>query len=1089
MNFKKSFLWLFSLLLTASFVQGQKVNMDLLKDIKPRNIGPAGMSGRVTSIDVDLSDADIIYAGTASGGVWKSTNGGIQWEPIFDDQEIISIGAVHINQSNPSEVWVGTGEGNPRNSHNSGGGIYRSLDGGKTWKMMGLEKTKNIHRIIVHKDNPDVVYVAALGSIWGENPERGVYRTTDGGETWELILSANSATGCADLVVDPNNPNKLIAALWEYGRKPWTFNSGGEGSGLFVTHDGGDTWVQRIAKDGLPKGMLGRIGLAIAPSKTNIVYALVEAKENALYKSSDGGVNWTKVGTKNIGNRPFYYSDIFVDPKNENRIYSLFSLVNISEDGGKSFRTLLPYSGVHPDHHAWWIHPEDPTYMINGNDGGLNITRDGGETWRFVSNLPLAQFYHINYDMDIPYNVAGGMQDNGSWIGPSTLWQRGGIRNHEWQEIYFGDGFDVVFRPDNNRYAYAMSQQGRVGMIDRETGYTKPIQPTHPDDSMVLRWNWNAAIAQDPFSDCGLYFGSQFVHYSTDCGDSWEVISPDLTTNDTTKQKQMESGGLTIDATGAENFTTIVAIAPSPVDKNVIWVGTDDGNLQLTQDRGQTWTNLADRLPGAKAGSWIPYIEVSQKNAGEAFVIVNDYRRNDFTPMAFHTADFGATWKRIADESQVKGYAQAIVQDPEEENLLFLGTDNGLYVSIDGAQNWTRWTNGYPAASTIDLKIHPREHDLIIGTFGRAAWILDDIRPLREMAKSQGKVMEAEIAMFEAPDAYMASYKSYDGFHFPADGIYAGENRRSGAMLTVWRKPPTKKEKPMPKMEEEVKSKKGKKKKAKAEEMVANEPAPKEEKKEEKVKMPKDGKAKFYVIDQGGDTIRTFSAKLDTGMNRIYWPMNRDGVRFPSRATVKADADPNGGPRVLPGTYTVAVKYGPHTSSTEVEVKADPRLPFTMDQMKAKDAAIRQHEAVVTKATEGFEQLKEAKKTVKRVMTAIEHAPEEEKEAMKKMVKDLNKELARLEKLYMMPQGLKGIQRSSSNLQSTLFFANRAISSADGAPNQAAQRAMAKAEKHTKSVLNEINKFFEGDFKSFQEKVEETDFSMFKDYEAIKLND
>ena len=1072
MKLKVHFLLVLALLL-SSMGFAQKINMEHLKDMKPRNIGPAGMSGRVTSIDVDLSDTDIIYAGTASGGVWKSTNGGINWKPIFDKQPVISIGAVTINQNNPSEVWVGTGEGNPRNSHNSGGGVYRSLDAGKTWKLMGLEKTINIHRIIVHQGKPGVIYVGAMGSIWGPNPERGVYRSTDGGESWDLVLSVNDETGTADMVVDPSNPNKIIVALWEFGRKPWTFNSGGKGSGLYVTHDGGDNWVRRSSKNGLPKGNLGRIGLAIAPSKPNIVYALVEAKENGLYKSTDGGENFKLINKTSIGGRPFYYADIFVDPQNENRIYNLHSLVDKSEDGGKTFQTLLPYYGVHPDHHAWWIHPEDPSYMIDGNDGGLNITRDGGVSWQFASNMPLAQFYHISYDMDIPYNVAGGMQDNGSWVGPAYLWQGGGIRNHEWQEVYFGDGFDVLFRPDDNRYVYAMSQQGRVGLVDRETGKNQYIVPTHPDDSTKLRFNWNAAIAQDPFEDCGIYFGSQFVHYSDDCGNSWTILSPDLSTNDTSKQKQMESGGLTIDATGAENYTTILAIAPSPVDKNVIWVGTDDGNLQLTKDRGQTWTNLADRLPGAKAGVWIPYIEVSQKNAGEAFVIANDYRRNDFSPMAYHTTDFGETWKQIADKTQVRGYAHAIVQDPVEPNLLFLGTDNGLYVSIDGAANWTRFTNGYPAASTIDLKIHPREHDLIIGTFGRAAWILDDIRPLREMAKTSAKVLEEEIAIFEAPDAYQAAYKSFDGFHFPADAIFAGENRRSGAMLSVWRKPPASKMKKVKTEMSATDTKKVKKKKkgAKMEE-PAMEEAPKEK---PAVKLPKDNRAKFHVIDASGDTIRTFSNRIDTGINRIYWNMNRNGIEYPSRNERRPDADPPNGPSVLPGTYRVAVEFGPYTDETTVEVKMDPRIPNSMSDLRANDAAIRKMETTVTEVTKSYKRLQAAKKTIKRVNTALENASEEDKKEILKLGKETEKAIAELEKLFMSARG----QRGSDNLSSTLRTAGRYLSTIDGAPNQAAQRAVAKAERQSATVVAKVDTFFKEAFQAYQKKVETTNFSLF----------
>lgn len=396
---KNSLLFIFLLTLATTF--SQQIPVEIFKEMKPRNIGPGGMSGRVTSIDVVISDPDIMYAGTASGGLWKSTSGGIQWESVFDKESTASIGAVAIQQSNPSVIWVGTGEGNPRNSLNGGYGVYRSLDGGKNWQLMGLEKTRHIHRIIIDPTNPNTIYVAAIGSPWGEHPERGIFKTTDGGTTWNKILFANNKTGAADLVMDPTNPNKLVASLWEHKREPWFFTSGGEGSGLYITHDGGNTWEERTEKDGLPKGELGRIGIAIASNKPNIIYALIEAKKNALYKSEDGGFTWKKINDKeDIGNRPFYYSDIYVDPQNENRVFSIFTYVHVSEDGGKNFSPLMPAygvsNGIHPDHHAWWIHPSDGSFMIDGNDGGLNITRDGGKSWRFIGNLPVAQFYHIN---------------------------------------------------------------------------------------------------------------------------------------------------------------------------------------------------------------------------------------------------------------------------------------------------------------------------------------------------------------------------------------------------------------------------------------------------------------------------------------------------------------------------------------------------------------------------------------------------------------------------------------------------------------------------------------------------------------------
>ena len=700
-------------LCATSLLFSQEFSMDMVKNMKPRNIGPGGMSGRVTSIDVVESNPEIMYVGTASGGIWKSTSGGVKWDPIFEKELTASIGAVAIQQSNPSVIWAGTGEGNPRNSLNGGFGIYKSLDAGKTWKAMGLEKTRHIHRVLIDPTNPNIVYVGAIGSPWGEHKERGVYKTIDGGKTWKQILHTNSKSGAADLIMDPKNPNKIIAAMWEHKRDPWFFKSGGTGSGLYITHDGGDNWKQITEKEGFPKGELGRIGVAIAPNNPDVIYALVEAKKNALYKSEDGGFKWKKINDKpGIGNRPFYYSEIYVDPQNENRLYTVFTYINVSQDGGKSFKELMPAygvdNGVHPDHHAWWISPTNGKFMIDGNDGGLNITKDGGKSWRFIGNIPVAQFYHINVDNEYPYNVYGGMQDNGSWRGPAYVWKSQGIRNSYWQEISFGDGFDVVPDKDDSRYGWTMSQQGSVSRFDYLTGNNYSVKPTHKDANVKLRFNWNSAINIDPFDNSTLYFGSQFVHKSTDKGLTWSVISPDLSTNDPEKLKQAESGGLTMDATGAENHCTVLVIEPSLLQKDVLWAATDDGQVHITMNGGDSWTNVAKNIKGLPENSWITQIKASNKNKGEALLVANDYRRFNYTPYAYRTKNYGKSWERIVDADDVQSYALAIIEDPENKNLLFLGTDDGLYISIDAGDKWTKWTNGFPTVPVKDLVIHPR---------------------------------------------------------------------------------------------------------------------------------------------------------------------------------------------------------------------------------------------------------------------------------------------------------------------------------------------------------------------------------------------
>ncbi|WP_431135143.1 VPS10 domain-containing protein [Psychroserpens mesophilus] len=1063
---------LFLLLLVPFSLFSQKLSMDLVKNIKPRNIGPGGMSGRVTAIDVVHNNTDILYVGTASGGLWKSTSGGINWNPIFDNQVTASIGAVAIQQSNPSVIWVGTGEGNPRNSLNGGYGIYKSLDAGKTWHLMGLEKTRHIHRVIIDPTNPNTVYVAAIGSPWGEHPERGVFKTTDGGVTWNKILFANNKTGAADLVMDPTNPNKLIAALWEHKRDPWFFKSGGEGSALHITHDGGNTWKKITEQEGFPDGELGRIGVAIAAHKPNIVYALVEAKKNALYKSEDGGFNWKKINDKSdIGNRPFYYSEIYVDPKNENRVYSIYTYVNVSEDGGKNFTQLMPAygvsNGVHPDHHAWWIHPDNGNFMIDGNDGGMNITKDGGKNWRFIGNLPVAQFYHINVDNEIPYNVYGGMQDNGSWRGPAYVWRDQGIRNSYWQEISFGDGFDVVPDKDNSRYGWSMSQQGYVSRYDWQTGNNYTVRPIHPDPDVELRFNWNSAINIDPFDNNTLYFGSQFVHKSTDKGETWTVISDDLTTNDPEKLKQNESGGLTMDATGAENHCSILVIEPSSVEQNMFWVGTDDGKVHYTQNGGQTYTDVTKNIKGLPAGSWIPQIKASNKNKGEALLIANDYRRFNYTPYAYRTKDYGKTWQRIVDATDVESYTLSIIEDPIEKNLMFLGTDDGLYVSIDAGNTWTKWTQGFPTVSVKDLVIHPREHDLIIGTFGRAAWVLDDIRPLREMAKNK-QIVNQKLELFTPPTAYQAAYQQPTGSRFGADAMYHGENRSNGAVFSYY---------------------------VKIDEKKKDDKTENDEDESENDDMKDETKVKWdsltMQIYDGERLMRTLKRKApdSTGIYKWSWNMDEAGASRPSRMIRKQTREPSG-VSVKPGTYKAVLHFGDQTSEEMIMVKSDPRLEISPSNINEVYNASKRLEKMQQTIADAVKQLVESKEIANKYKSDLSNLNKETYKGEIKASKDIIKEIDALIDIYLGKQDdRQGITNTSVvSVSDRLGAADWYVSSRQNGLTATENTLLKQAEHATNGALEETNLFFKDSWKQYQTKMATIQTNPFKEISTFKLD-
>lgn len=1072
----------------SSGLQSQPIDSSFLAGLNVRNIGPAGMSGRITAVDVDLSHPERIYVGAASGGVWRSDDGGVHWVPIFDDVDVQSIGAIKIDQSNPSVIWVGTGEGNPRNSHNSGAGIYKTLDGGKTWKYMGLKETKLIHRILIDEHDPETVYVGAMGSAWGPTPHRGVYKTTDGGDSWENILFVNDSTGVGDMVMDPHNPNKIFVAMWEFGRKPWTFTSGGKGSGLYLSYDGGKTWKHLTKDDGLPKGNLGRIGLAIARSKPEIVYALIEAEENGLYISRDGGHKWTLVSKRDIGNRPFYYAELYVDPQNENRIWNLWSYVSKSEDGGKTFETILDYGkGVHPDHHAFWQHPEDPNYIIDGNDGGVNISRDRGRNWRFATNIPVGQFYHINIDDDYPYNVYGGMQDNGSWIGPAYVLKNGGIRNADWREVYFGDGFDVMPRRDNNRFGWAMSQGGNLSYYDKETGNNEYNKPVHPD-GVELRYNWNAALAQDPFHTCGIYYGSQFVHKSLDCGKSWEIISPDLTTNDSTKQRQFESGGLTIDDTEAENHTTILCIEPSGREEGVIWVGTDDGNVQLTRDGGKTWSKVSGRMPGMPKLSWVPQIHASAHSGSEAFVVVNNYRQNDWAPYLYHTADYGASWTRLVNKESVGGFVVSVVQDPEVPNLLFLGADDGLYVSINKGKNWQKWPGKkFPSVQVRDLKIQERDRDLVIGTFGRAIWVVDNITPLRQLAKSES-MQKRDFALMAGPPAYQANIRSVDGIRFTADAEFRGDNKSTGLPLSIWVKP-KEKEKAIDKsadIEKEKEKRSGKKLQKEGEMQIDSADVMAQDSAKVK-KKEKEDEAKFVILNADRDTVRRYNSKLSEGLHTHYWNMRADGVRLPTRRKIDGqDRQPSGNP-VLPGTYSVYVEYRDFSDSASVVVQPDPRVSGSMAALRTQLDTLNAMDSIIHKAFLAFERLKAARKTVELVNSVLENQPDSTQKEMKKTGKDMLAKIDSLERLYMLPEDTKGYQDSDATLNSRLSTADAYLSRNNGALGANALNALKLARAYASDTLSEVNAFLTGPWIEYTGKVESLTVRLTEPLEPVYL--
>ena len=1028
----------------------------VFKNWKPRNVGPASMSGRVTTIDVEIANPNNIWIGAASGGVWKTSNSGVSWTPVFDEQPILNIGSLAIQQSNPSVVWVGTGEGNPRNSISIGEGIYKTLDAGKTWKRMGLEQTRNIHRVIIDPTNPNVVYAGAIGNPYGQSKNRGVYKTTDGGETWNQILYTNDTSGVGDMIMDPKNPNKLLVAMWHHYRNPYHLESGGKGSGIYMTIDGGKNFTKLGKENGLPDGNLGRVGIAISKSNPNRVYALVESTKSGLYKSDDGGYNFTLVNAQKsiVDNRPFYFQDIICDPLNENTLWYISQTVVKSIDAGKNFETVIPYSGIHPDHHAFWIHPTDNKFMVDGNDGGIGITRDGGKTWMFDEKIPVGQFYHVNVDNETPYHIMGGMQDNGSWRGPAYTYVRGGIKNFFWDNLWGGDGFDVMPDQEDPNWVYAMSQGGSVGRYNTATGEQSFIQPPAPDAKTLMRFNWNAAIAQDPFDKKTIYFGSQFLHKSTNKGAAWKIISPDLTTNDSAKIDQTNNGGLSIDITGAENHCTIMAIAPSSVQKDLIWIGTDDGNVQFTTNGGNTWNNVTPNIKGLPKGAWIAQVRTSTYNANEVFVVANNYRQGDFAPYIFRTTDQGKTWTNILSAAKVTGYALSVIQDIVEPNLIFVGTEQGMYVSLDNAETFQQWKNGYPSVSTYDFAIQEREADLAIATFGRAMWVLDDIRPLRKLAKNKGEVTDFFIS---APSSSInATYKN-STYEWSTWGMYDGENRPSGYPISVY-------------LIDSLK------------------------------------KVKVQIKDVNDKEIRNLSFKVDSGLTKNYWGYEQKGKRgagMPKmggggfgggrRMMMGPQAENNEdreyrGRAVLAGKYKVIVTANNKKDSIWLEVKDDVRVTNKTEIVKKQDELMAKFQPSADKLNMVLDQLDEVDALLLQLTAEWKDKKEKGLDTLNKAHKKVTASAKSLREFI---SGKKQEKQGYGTVDvitpmTTISAATMLIARKNTMPGEQEEQKLKEAETAVEAVVAKANEFFTKDWASFRKLVEATPIKKFKDYDVIK---
>ena len=1023
--YKKFHIQFLFFLLTLTFLLGfsrtliaQKtpvVDPEIFQSLSWRNIGPAIMGGRLTDIEGIPGKPEVLYVASASGGLWKTVDGGITWKPIFDRMPVQSIGDIALAPSNPEIVWVGTGEDNPRNSTSFGVGVFKSTDGGKTWKYMGLKETERISRILINPHNPDIVYVAAIGHIYGPNPNRGVYMTTDGGKTWKKVLYIDEFHGASDLEINPVNPNILYAGMWYFQRKPWDFDSGDDRGGVFRSIDGGKTWKKLTS--GLPS-VMGRIGIKVAPSNPDRVYVIVEAKEGALYRSEDGGDHFRLIhkGTE-IVSRGFYYTELRVDPENENRVYAIASPLWVSEDGGKTFKRIA--RRIHGDFHTMWIDPKNPERIAVGNDGGLAISYNRGKTWEFVNNITVSQFYQISADNRVPfYYVCGGLQDNGSWCGPSRTRGFPGILNDHWYKVGEGDGFFVVPHPKDPWIYLVEYQGGGISRVNVRTGEVISNSPYSrrndggPAGELKYRFDWDAPIVQSPHDPMTVYFAGNVVFKSTDFGLTWVKISPDLTTNDPEKLKAA-GGPIFPESTTAEYHCTIISLAESPVKPGVIWVGTDDGNLQLTLDGGQHWQNVVGRVKGIKPETPVSHVEPSRVSPAIAYVAFDRHMFDDFSPYIFVTRDYGRTWKKITDGLPYGAYVHVVKEDPGNPEVLYAGTELGLFVSWDKGRTWKplRMKN-LPPVAVHDILIHPRENDLILGTHGRGIWIFDDATPVQRAREASSR----KFYLFQPRPAML--YSPLGSRYAMGDKPFVGPNPPYGALIYYYLKD-----------------------------------------------KPQNGiKATLQVYSGEGKLIREIRLKPHEGVNLAVWDLGHEPAKVKKGSGGWRSL--RGGPRVLPGKYTVKVKIGSYEMSRELDVRMDPAVKYNLEDLRKLSGILLELRDMVSTVTGEIETLESVERQLKSLLKTAEElygkVPDDCSKAIKDKISragELKYKLTRREKTYASEYYWGESNKLIENLMGLMWEMQVAFR----APTEPQMQFLDELKVEHRKLREEIKKFLEKD--------------------------